>query len=221
MPAAETTRSTNEHDWHSSEYVDWWITRDRGRDAERRQRLQKMLAHADAPPNAKFSVIDIGGGYGVVTEEVVAAFPRARVTLQDYSEPMILAARERLIAHSECINYVLADLTDQGWVDRVLSVGGGPFDLAVSAIVIHNLRQAPLIAHAYSGVARMLKPGGLFLDYDLFSTRSAAWPATYSSCTRLASHGLIVCGSSPRWQRSQLGRTFNRWMRYANLRSAC
>jgi ubiquinone/menaquinone biosynthesis C-methylase UbiE len=168
MPAAEITRSTNEHDWHSSEYVDWWITRDQGRDAERRQRLQAMLAHADAPPNAEFSVIDIGGGYGVVTEEVVAAFPRARVTLQDYSEPMILAARERLIAHSECINYVLADLTDQGWVDRVLSVGGGPFDLAVSAIVIHNLRQAPLIAHAYSGVARMLKPGGLFLDYDLF-----------------------------------------------------
>ena len=120
------------------------------------------------PANAEFSVIDIGGGYGVVTEEVVAAFPHARVTLQDYSEPMILAARERLIAHSECINYVLADLTDQGWVDRVLSVGGGPFDLAVSAIVIHNLRQAPLIAHAYRGVARMLKPGGLFLDYDLF-----------------------------------------------------
>ena len=161
-------RSTSEHDWHSRDYVDWWIIRDQGRDAERRQRLQAMLGHAGVAADAELSVIDIGGGYGVVTEEVVAAFPRARVTLQDYSEPILLMARERLIAHSGRINFVMADLTDRGWVDRVLSLGGGPFDLAVSAIVVHNLRQTLLIANAYSGVARMLKPGGLFLDYDLF-----------------------------------------------------
>jgi hypothetical protein len=56
------------------------------------------------------------------------------------------------------INYVLADLTDRGWVDLVLSLGGGPFDLAVSAIVIHNLRQMPLIANAYIAFASVLKP---------------------------------------------------------------
>jgi 2-polyprenyl-3-methyl-5-hydroxy-6-metoxy-1,4-benzoquinol methylase len=168
MPAAETKHSSNEHDWHSSEYVDWWITRDQGRDAERRQRLQAMLAHADAPANAEFSVIDIGGGYGVVTEEVVAAFPHARVTLQDYSQPMLEVARQRLAAQSRRITYVLADLLDPGWVDRVMSLGGGPFDLAVSAIAIHNLRQKSLIAGTYRDVAGMLKPSALFLDYDLF-----------------------------------------------------
>ena len=26
-------RSIGEHDWHSSDYVDWWIHRDLGRDA--------------------------------------------------------------------------------------------------------------------------------------------------------------------------------------------
>jgi ubiquinone/menaquinone biosynthesis C-methylase UbiE len=104
----------------------------------------------------------------VVTEEVVAAFPRARITLQDYSKPMLEAARKRLAAHSDRITYVLANLTDPGWVDQVIRLGGGPFDLAVSAIVIHNLRQVPLIAAAYRGVASVLKPGALFLDYDLF-----------------------------------------------------
>jgi ubiquinone/menaquinone biosynthesis C-methylase UbiE len=168
MPAAETKHSSNEHDWHSSEYVDWWITRDQGRDAERRQRLRAMLAHADAPANTELSVIDIGGGYGVVTEEVVAAFPHARVTLQDYSQPMLEVARQRLAARSGRITYVLADLLEPGWVDRVMSLGGGPFDLAVSAIAIHNLRQKSLIADAYRGVASVLKPGALFLDYDLF-----------------------------------------------------
>ena len=34
--------------------------------------------------------------------------------------------------------------------------------------MIQNLRQTPLIAHAYRGVASVLKPGALFLDYDLF-----------------------------------------------------
>jgi ubiquinone/menaquinone biosynthesis C-methylase UbiE len=168
MARTSTERSTSEHDWHSSEYVDWWITRDQSRDAERRQRLQAMLAHVGAAADTEFSVIDIGGGYGVLTEEVMAAFPRARVTFQDYSEPMLEAARKRLVAHSGRITYVLADLTDPGWVERVMSLGNGPFDLAVSAIVIHNLRQIPLIAAAYRGVARLLKPGAMFLDYDLF-----------------------------------------------------
>jgi ubiquinone/menaquinone biosynthesis C-methylase UbiE len=164
MAATNDGRSIGEHEWHSAEYVDWWITRDLSRDAERRKRLQAMLAHANLAADAEFSVLDVGGGYGVVSEEVLAAFPRARVTLQDYSQPMLEAARQRLRADDDRISFVLADLTDPGWTGRV----GGPFDLAVSAIVIHNLRDLTAIAACYRGVAQVLKPGGLFLDYDLF-----------------------------------------------------
>ena len=162
--AATEDRAIGEHDWHSADYVRWWINRDLSRDAERRLRLRQMLSHANLAADAAFSVLDIGGGYGVVSEEVLAAFPHAGVTLQDYSEPMLAQARERLAAHADRTSFVLADLTDPGWVDRV----GGPFDLAVSAIVIHNLRDMALIAAAYRGIAKALKPGGLFLDYDLF-----------------------------------------------------
>jgi ubiquinone/menaquinone biosynthesis C-methylase UbiE len=164
MAATTEDRPIGEHDWHSTDYVDYWITRDLSRDAERRQRLREMLSHTGLAADAQFSVLDVGGGYGVVSEEVLAAFPRARVTLQDYSEPMLDAARRRLDAHSGRTSFVLADLTDPGWTDRV----GGPFDLAVSAIVIHNLRDLGLIAGSYRGIAEVLKPGGLFLDYDLF-----------------------------------------------------
>ena len=59
---------------------------------------------------------------------------------------------------------MLADLRDPAWTDAV----GGPFDLAVSAIAIHNLRRLDLIARCYRGIARVLKPGALFLDDDLF-----------------------------------------------------
>jgi ubiquinone/menaquinone biosynthesis C-methylase UbiE len=170
--AATQDRPIDEHDWHSSDYVDWWITRDLSRDAERRQRLRQMLSHANLAADAEFSVLDVGGGYGVVSEEVLAAFPRARVTLQDYSEPMLAQARERLAAHSGRTGFVLADLTDPNWTGGV----GGPFDLAVSAIAIHNLRDMDAIAECYRGIARVLKPGGLFLDYDLFFDHTGGLP---------------------------------------------
>ena len=164
MPEKAETRSVSEHDWHSPGYVDWWIQRDRDRDAVRRQRLRYMLAHANVSPEAKLTLLDIGGGYGVVTEEVLAAFPGTRVVLQDYSEPMLAEVRQRLAAHAGRVEFVQADLLDPAWMDRV----GGPFDLAVSAIAIHNLRDIDAIAACYRGIARVAKPGGIFLDYDLF-----------------------------------------------------
>ena len=77
MAATETDFSGVEHDWHSESYVDWWIARDEGRDAERRQRLRYMLSHAGLARDAAAAVLDVGGGYGVVSEEVLSAFPRA------------------------------------------------------------------------------------------------------------------------------------------------
>jgi SAM-dependent methyltransferase len=152
------------HDWHSQTYVDQWIKRDESRDDERRPRIRQMMALAKLPREAAIEVLDIGAGYGFVTEEVLHAFPNARVTLQDYSELMLARARQRLAKSLSQLSFVLADLTDPVWSDRV----GGPFDLIVSAIAIHNLRKLETIATCYRGVAQLLKPGAPFLDYDLF-----------------------------------------------------
>ena len=62
------------------------------------------------------------------------------------------------------MKYVVGDLRDPRWTDGV----GGPFDLAVSAIAIHNLRDLGQIAACYRAVAGILKPAGVFLNYDLF-----------------------------------------------------
>jgi ubiquinone/menaquinone biosynthesis C-methylase UbiE len=164
MAAAQEGFAVGEHNWHSQSYVAWWIARDQGREGERRQRIREMLSHAAFAPEAAIAVLDVGGGYGVVTEEVLRAFPAARVTLQDYSEPMLAEARRRLAPYAERVGYVLADLCDPHWSARV----GGAFDLAVSAIAIHNLRDLKAIAACYRQIARVLKPGALFLDDDLF-----------------------------------------------------
>ena len=164
MGVAQRDFSVGEHDWHSRDYVDWWLQRDREREVERRERLARMLTCAPFEREAEIAVVDIGGGYGIVSELVLEAFPRARVTLQDYSQPMLAEAKRRLAPYAGRVGFALADLTDPAWSERL----GGPFDLAVSAIAIHNLRDTAAIAAAYRGVARLLKPGGLFLDYDLF-----------------------------------------------------
>src|SRR5262249_40883980 len=130
-----------EHDWNSLEYVDRWIARDRARDAMRRPVLQVMLKAAPFAADAALDVLDIAGGYGAVTDEVLRAFPNARVTLHDFSAPMLQRAGERFAASGARVRCAQADLSDPGWTKAV----GGPFDLAVSAIAIHNLREMPVM----------------------------------------------------------------------------
>src|SRR5215472_14076556 len=102
----------DEHDWHSREYVAHWIDSDVTRDEERRPVLRKMLAAAPFAADAQVSVLDVGAGYGVVSEEVLRAYPRAYLTLQDYSELMFEHALKRLARLSPYTRYVLADLCD-------------------------------------------------------------------------------------------------------------
>lgn len=152
------------HDWHSTDYVAEWVTRDAARDPERRPLLRQMLSFAPFPRDAKLEVLDVGAGYGAVSKELLQAFPAARVTLQDYSQPMLDHARERLAAPPDQVRYVLCDLVDPSWPKQV----GGPFDLAVSAIALHNLRDPEKIFACYRAIHDLLKPGGCFLNCDRF-----------------------------------------------------
>lgn len=152
------------HDWHSPEYVEEWISRDEQRQDERQALLKQMLSLAPFPANEEVDVLDVGGGYGVVTREVLRSFPQARVALQDYSEEMLARARRRLSGYGSNIRFLQCDLRQPSWKDCV----GGPFDLVVSAIALHNLRDIEMISHCYRAIHGLLKPGGNFLNCDHF-----------------------------------------------------
>jgi SAM-dependent methyltransferase len=164
MPSEAKTFRPFPHDWQSADYVEGWIDHDSARDPERRPLLQQMLSSAPFARLAELKVLDVGAGYGVVTEEVLAAFPAARVTLQDYSQAMLDQARRRLADHSDRLFYILCDLLDPSWPQHV----GGPFDLAVSAIVLHNLGGREKIFACYPAIHGLLRPGGYFLNCDRF-----------------------------------------------------
>jgi hypothetical protein len=84
--------------------------------------------------------------------------------VQDYSAPMLESAREHLGSLSDKTGYVQCDLLDPGWTKSV----GGPFDLVVSAIAIHNLDDRDSIFDCYRAIRSVMKPGGWFLNYDRY-----------------------------------------------------
>lgn len=165
MDEHDDRRFISEHDWHSRQYVDEWIKRFAIEDEERRGLLREALSSAPFSTDSELRVLDVGSGYGLFAEEVLKRFPRARVTLLDYSVPMFEQVRRRLAAYRERLDERVGDLSDSAWAQPL----GRNFDLAVSALVIHNLRKESLMANAYRAIRSVLRPGGAFVDYDLFA----------------------------------------------------
>ena len=157
--------SEGHHDWHSQEYVDHWIDHDLTRDDERRPVLRDMMQHAPFPADAAVEVLDIGAGYGIVSEEALKAFPNARVTLLDYSAPMLAHAGRRLSAYAGRIELLKADLSTPAWTDGLRH----RFDLAISGLALHNLANERHFQDMYKETFSVLRAGGAFLDYDLVS----------------------------------------------------
>ncbi len=165
--SSETDGSSEEeqHDWHSLEYIEKWVAKDLAREGERRPILQRMLSYAPFSPDMAVRVLDLGGGYGAVTNAVLRKFPRAQVTLQDYSREMLDLAREYLSSRFLSVKFVQCDFLDRSWVQAV----AGPYDLVVSAIALHNLFDMAKISGCYHGIHGLLGPGGCFLNFDHFS----------------------------------------------------
>jgi SAM-dependent methyltransferase len=152
------------HHWDSEDYVRSWIARDAGRKSERQPIVERLITAVPFGRDAAIDVLDVGGGDGVIAEAVLSAFPKAKVTVQDFSQPMLGQGRKRLAPYHARVRTTLSDLRDPAWV----KTAGGPFDLAVSGIAIHNLHEMAAIAACYEAIHRLLKPGGAFLDYDHF-----------------------------------------------------
>jgi tRNA (cmo5U34)-methyltransferase len=150
------------HDWHSASYVDDWIDNDMTRDDERQPLLRRVATLLPVTQGRPLRVLDVGGGYGALTGEVLGQRPDAQVVLHDYSQAMINKAKTRLARFSERVTYAVADMTDPGWTSKL-----GVFDAVVSALAIHNLDNTHLIQRVYQDIFGLLRPGGCLFNLDL------------------------------------------------------
>jgi tRNA (cmo5U34)-methyltransferase len=122
----------------------------------------------------KLSLLDLGAGFGAVTECLLERFRRATVTCVDGSEAMVARATKRLEKYGERVKVFKADLAVRSWSEVLHpAVASGAekavFDAVVSAIAIHHLtdeRKRELDLEVF----RMLAGGGIFLNNDVVAT---------------------------------------------------
>jgi SAM-dependent methyltransferase len=164
---SQTTQASEErgwhtHDWQSQQYVDDWLARDQGMEPERRPLLRRTAGLLPFAEDAPIRVLDVGAGYGALSEEILRR-PHARVVCLDYSQPMLDHARSRLAWAGERVSYLTADLRSPDWAAGL----PGPFDAVVSSIAIHNVGSADRIRAIYAEVFPLVKPGGCFYNLEL------------------------------------------------------
>ena len=151
------------HDWSSEEYVHDWATRQDRCEDERRPQFQMI---ADAIPfsrDAAIQILDVGAGYGALTQFLLEEFPNTTALCQEGSDEMAKLGRRRMAKWKGRFDYVIADFSKPGW-NRTIH---GNFDAVVSTIAIHNVRVPGIIEAIYKEVFQLVKPGGCFLNLDL------------------------------------------------------
>lgn len=135
-----------------------------------RSRLWQCLARQRAGPWAlegadlSGDVLELGGGGGGMAERVVRAFPEIRLTVTDVDPAMVAAANQRLGPHPN-VCAVSADATGLPFADA-------SFDAVLSFLMLHHVLAWE---QTITEVARVLRPGGTLLGYDLLDRPLSRW----------------------------------------------
>jgi tRNA (cmo5U34)-methyltransferase len=147
--------------WQNEELATMFLNEVRGGipyAADQLDIMVRVLSHADRPITR---FLDLGCGDGTLAQAVLNRFPSAEAILVDFSEPMLAAARDRLL-DSPC-SVLQADFGDPSWTSRVIE--RAPFDAVVSGYAIHHQpddRKQTLYAEIYD----LLAPGGVFVNVE-------------------------------------------------------
>jgi tRNA (cmo5U34)-methyltransferase len=154
--------------WGDRGKVAWFVENAETVIPRRREQLRLLAELIPLPCDAEIAVLDLGAGFGAVTEEILTRYVNACVTCVDGSVEMVRMARERMAKYGARVRLCHADLADASWRRAV----DGSFEAAVSAVAIHHLGDERKRA-LYREVYELLRPGGVFLNNDLVATPPA------------------------------------------------
>lgn len=107
-------------------------------------------------------VLEIGGGSGAMAAGMARMFPDAHVTVTDLDQAMVGSARARLSRYPN-VGVQRVDVT-------AMPFNVESFDAATSYLMLHHVIDW---VDALGEILRVLKPGGVFIGYDLTDTRLA------------------------------------------------
>lgn len=144
--------------WESAEYVGQWLGEDVIADMLVLPRRISLALVEDAGIDVTH-VVDLGSGHGPYLAEWLEAYPNARGTWVDVSEPMQTQAREQLARFGDRITYVLTD------VEELAAAGIEPASVVCSSRALHHLSPEAL-AEVYRVVGGIVEPGGFVFNLD-------------------------------------------------------
>jgi ubiquinone/menaquinone biosynthesis C-methylase UbiE len=102
-------------------------------------------------------VLEIGCGSGAMAAAVLRRHPHVRLTATDFDRSMVDVAKDRLAAFGSRADVRQADATQLPFADR-------SFDAVLTFVMLHHVLEWE---QAFAEMARVLKPGGRILGYDL------------------------------------------------------
>ena len=102
-------------------------------------------------------VLEIGSGAGANAQVLLERHPDIQLTATDLDPVMVASARRRLASHGHRVTVTEADTTALPFEDD-------RFDAVVSLLMLHHVIDW---RDALTEVARVLRPGGTLVGYDL------------------------------------------------------
>jgi SAM-dependent methyltransferase len=133
------------------------------------EQIGVMMSILKTRQEAVENFLDLGCGDGILGAAVLGEYRSARGVLVDFSEPMLMQAREQLNAFAGQLAFENLDYGDPAWVKRMQSYG--LFDAVVSGYSIHHqpdARKRPI----YEEIFALLKPGGWFVNIEHVSSEA-------------------------------------------------
>jgi SAM-dependent methyltransferase len=165
---------------------------------DREERFEAILEALEFTVGPRFAVLDLGCGTGSLSEHILRRFPRARSVAVDYDPVLLTIGKQGLGDLGRRLAWVDADLRRAEW-PRHLPIRR--FDAAVSTTAMHWLT-GPELARLYRLLARLVRPGGMFLNGD-----SVAFPG---DCPRLRSTAKAIQDERLRRARPR-GASWEQW----------
>ena len=106
-------------------------------------------------------ILDLGSGDAILLTTLMEAFPKATGVAVDFSSLMLEQAHQRLDKFGQRATTLEADLQSPTWKESL----AGPFDVIVSGLAIHHLRDERKRA-LYREIFDLLTAGGVFLNAE-------------------------------------------------------
>jgi ubiquinone/menaquinone biosynthesis C-methylase UbiE len=135
-------------------YETWFCGSQLWRWVTRRQLLPWMLQGSQLGEH----VLELGAGPGAATEELSRL--AGRVTSLEYDHNFAAKLGARVNNANPSVTVIQGDAA-------TLPFSSGTFSSAIAILMLHHLRSNELQDRAFAEIARVLRPGGVFLAFEI------------------------------------------------------